>query len=481
MPSTYFRTRETFLRILGFIYLAAFISFWVQVEGLIGSKGILPLPNFLEFVRQQTGPERFWALPTLCWLNSSDTFLHILCAAGTFLSLALILGVAPAPILFLLWVLYLSLVTAGQDFMEFQWDNLLLETGFLAIFLAPLRLRPRLFDSTSPSKMVLWLLRWLLFRLMFSSGFVKLASGDSAWRNLTALTFHYETQPLPTWVGWYAHQLPVWFQKFSCAVMFGMELGVPFLIFMPRRLRILGSWLLISFQVLILLTGNYCFFNLLTIALCLLLLDDRAWPFSMFGKKAEDSVRKSWAWPRWVTLPIFALILFVSGNQMLRLLGFRIRWPEPLPSVLRTADVFRSINHYGLFAIMTTSRPEIIVEGSRDGVTWQAYEFKWKPGDWERAPEFNLPHQPRLDWQMWFAALGSYRQNPWFMNFLVQLLEGSPPVLKLLEKNPFQDTPPRYVRAVLYDYHFTDLATMRDRGPWWRRSEKGYYAPVVSL
>ena len=480
MPCTYFRSREFFLRILGAINLAAFVSFWIQVDGLIGSNGILPVKDFLELVSRQVGFVRYWELPTLCWLNSSDAFLHFLCGAGAFLSIVLIFGIAPAPVLFFLWVLHLSLVNVGQDFLEFQWDNLLLEVGFLAIFLAPLRLRPRLTDESPPPKLTLWFFGWLLFRLMFSSGLVKFTSGDPTWRSLTALQYHYETQPLPTWIGWYAHQLPAWFQKFSCGVMFAIEGVVPFFIFGPRPFRLFASSVLIGFQILILLTGNYCFFNLLTIALCLLLIDDDAWPLSFRAKRAEGTNQGSRAWPSWAVAPVMILILLVSANQMTRLLGIKIRWPEPVPAVIRTASAFRSVNGYGLFAVMTTSRPEIIVEGSNDGITWRGYEFKWKPGDVSDAPRFNLPHQPRLDWQMWFAALGSYRQNPWFINFLKRLLEGSPPVLKLLEKNPFPDFPPRYVRAIVYDYRFTDLLTLRARGEWWRRSYKGLYCPVIS-
>ncbi len=463
--------RDLFLKILALIYLAAFVSFWVQADGLIGSQGILPIKSFLELVSRQWGEMRYAALPTLCWINSSDAFLHFLCGAGVFLSIVLIFGIAPAPILFFLWLLYLSLVNAGQDFMEFQWDSLLLEAGFLAIFLAPLRLKPKFWDDSPPSRIALWLFRWLLFRLIFSSGFVKLASGDPVWRNLTALTYHYETQPLPTWIGWLVHQWPTSFQKFSCGFVFVSELGIPFLLFGPRPFRIFSAGMLIFFQILILLTGNYCFFNLLTLALCFLVMEDSSQPESPGGR--------SLAWPSWAAAPVFALILLISGNQMMRLVGFRVRWPKPVSAVLLSVSAFRTVNSYGLFAVMTTSRPEIIVEGSKDGMRWETYEFKWKPGDLKRAPQFVIPHQPRLDWQMWFAALGNYHRNPWFMNFLTQLLEGSPPVLKLLKNNPFPDVPPRYIRATVYDYHFTNRATLRREGTWWRRTPRGLYCPVL--
>ena len=432
--------------------------------GLIGSQGILPLGRFLEAVRGVTGPERYWLVPTLSWINSSDGFLHFLCGTGILFSLAAILGILRTPSLCLLWLIYLSLVVSGQDFMEFQWDNLLLEAGFLAILL-----------SLSPA--ALWLLGWLLFRLMFSSGFVKLASGDATWRNLTALNFHYETQPLPTWIGWYAHQLPEWMQKFSVSTMFVVEIFVPFLIFGPRRLRLFACAALISLQVLIAATGNYCFFNLLAVALCLLLIDDACWPQRLLPKSQTDEG----GWRKWVIVPFAGIILTVSSMLMTHLLGVRLPWPLPMAVLYQVVSPLRSVNGYGLFAVMTTKRTEIVLEGSRDGVEWKPYEFKWKPGDPKRRPGFVAPHQPRLDWQMWFAALGTARQNPWFLHVMERLLEGSPEVVALLEKNPFPKEPPRYLRAASYDYHFTDLAERRSQGTWWRREREGLYLPTVSL
>lgn len=470
-PPTYFISSRLFLRLLGLIYLIAFISFWTQADGLIGKNGILPAADFLGSIAKQTGPERYGLVPTLCWLNTSNAFIHFLFAGGVVLSVLLILGFSPSLVLGGLWVFYLSLATVGQDFLEFQWDNLLLETGFLAIFL-----------GKRPSKIVLWLFRWLLFRLMFSSGVMKLVSGDPTWQNLTALQFHYETQPLPTWIGWYAHQLPGWFQMFSVGVMFAIELGIPFLIFMPRRLRLFGCFALITFQGLIAATGNYCFFNLLTVALCFLLLDDFVkWGRFSFLANVKKRTVPIFRWPKWVVLPLAGIILLVSTMQMIRQFRIQVRWPVPAVMLYQLAAPFRTVNPYGLFAVMTTSRPEIIVEGSNDGETWLEYEFKWKPGDLKQRPGFVAPHQPRLDWQMWFAALGTYRQNPWFINFCYRLLQGSPEVLKLLEKNPFSEKPPRYLRALVYHYRFTDPATLHAQGNWWRRKSKGPYIPVLSL
>lgn len=499
-PPDHFRVRRVFLRALAVIYLIAFASLWSQLEGLVGSKGILPADQFMSGAKAQVkanglGLDRFRLLPTLCWFNASDSFLHWQCAAGVGLALLLLIGIAPAPCLFLLWLIYLSLSAVGRDFLSFQWDILLLETGFLAIFFAPLQLWPRPACATPPSRLVLWLLRLLLFKLMFQSGCVKLMSADSLWRNLMALTVHYETQPLPTWIGWYAHQLPLWFQKSSCAIMFGLELLIPFLIFAPRRPRIFAAALLALLQLLILLTGNYTFFNWLTLVLCVTLLDDffllRMFGFlsrrPMEGAKPEiASVRLLTSaatkhWRRVITVPLAAVVVPVTGLQLLVTFGLQPPVLQPIAAVHQWIAPFRSLNLYGLFAVMTPSRPEIIVEGSNDGVTWLPYEFKYKSGDLKRRPAFVAPHQPRLDWQMWFAALGRWQDNPWFGNFCGRLLQGSPEVLALLEVNPFPDRPPRSIRATVYDYRFTNLEQRRQTGDWWRRENPREYLPVVSL
>jgi hypothetical protein len=465
-PQSYL-ARWLFLRFLGAIYLIAFLSFWIQVEGLIGSNGILPAAELMQRAHERI-PWRFDLLPTLAWFNASDRFLHFLCGGGVFFSLLLIAGFLQPVVLFLLWLFYLSLVTVSGEFLSFQWDNLLLETGFLAIFFAPFQLLPRFSRESPPSRIVLWLLWWLLFRLMFESGWVKLLSGDPTWRNLTALTYHYETQPLPTWIGWYVHQLPEWFQKFSCTLMFAIELIAPFFIFGTRRFRLAAFGILVGFQLLIAATGNYTFFNLLTIVLCLLLLEE---PSPSAG---GSSVRKV------MVAAVAGLILFVTGFQLLGMFLGRRNLPQPIRKALGVIAPFRSINNYGLFAVMTAKRPEILIEGSADGETWKAYGFKYKPGDVDKHPGFVAPHQPRLDWQMWFAALGRCEHNPWFLNFMRRLQEGKPEVLKLLASNPFPDHPPAHLRAVLYEYHFTTLDMKRADGSWWWRSELGLYCPVLS-
>src|SRR5262245_18164384 len=497
-PYTYILASWAFLRLLGLVYVIAFGSLWIQLDGLIGHEGIVPVAPLLAAAQHRLGIERWWQFPTLCWLDASDGFLYLLCGVGVGLGLLVMLGLLPALNLLALWALYLSFATVCQPWLGFQWDNLLLETGFLSVWLAPLTLHDRLRRAVPPSPLTLCSLRWLLMRLIFASGVVKLSSGDATWRNLTALIYHYETQPLPTWIGWYAHQLPMAWQRASTLVMFGIELVIPWLILAPRRLRLIACGCLVAFQLLIAATGNYGFFNLLTLLLCLLLCDDAVWPrvwrarldvspfpTSAMAEGAQLNVPPSSAqprrWPVWLIAPITLVIFIPSLIQTIGSFRWHIQWPTPIPQVMNWVAPFRTVNSYGLFAVMTTSRPEIIVEGSNDGQTWLPYAFSWKPGNVMRRPGFVAPHMPRLDWQMWFAALGSAQYQPWFQHFVERLLQGTPAVVGLLTHNPFPHTPPRYIRAVVYTYHFTDRATQRTTGAWWRRERQGLYMPVMSL
>lgn len=484
-PPTYYGARWLFIKALALCYLAAFGAMAVQWPGLLGSNGLLPAADFLARARAQLGPSSFWALPSVFWWSAGDAALKAVCWSGTALSLLLLLGLAPGPILLALWALYLSIVNVGQDFLGFQWDILLLEAGFLAIFLAPWSLRPGLGRKSPPEAAFLWLLLWLLFRLMFESGCVKLTSGDPTWRSLTALYYHYQTQPLPTPLAWYAQQLPHAFQRLSCGLMFCIELGAPWLIFSPRRPRLLAFVSLLSLQVLIALTGNYCFFNLLAAALTLPLLDDstlRRWlPGVLSRRLAVQPEPAASSWRLWAAVPVGVLAVGVGLLQLTEVFGARPELPAPARAVLEEVEAFHLVNGYGLFAVMTTQRNEISIEGSDDGRDWLEYRFRWKPEDLARRPRFVAPYQPRLDWQMWFAALGPYDQSPWFMNLIGRLLQGSPSVLALLANNPFPDHPPRMIRSLIYEYRFTTPAQRRATGDWWTRRLLGLYSPVVAL
>jgi predicted DCC family thiol-disulfide oxidoreductase YuxK len=479
-PPTYFAARRWFLRALGLIFLIAFVSLWVQIAGLIGSNGITPVSEFLSAARQQLDDRALSILPTLCWFNSSDAFLHFLCGSGAVFSVLLICGIAPAWSLVALVTFYLSLTIAGQTFLSFQWDILLVETGFLAILLAPWRLWWTRTNEPRVSRVGIFLLKLLLFKLILMSGAVKLTSGDDCWWNLRALDYHYWSQPLPNVIAWWADQHPEWFKKFSVAFCLVVELIVPFLIWSPRRLRLLACSLLIFLQLAIAATGNYNFFNLLTIALCMLLIDD-----AVFRRKSPPVTDHCCKFVDRLSMCVATIVIIFTLPLNARLIYSAFKpeeeWSPLLGSVYARAESFRIVNGYGLFRVMTKDRKEIIIEGSADGIDWQSYEFKWKPGGVKRAPGWCAPHQPRLDWQMWFAALGSYRQNPWFVQTVIALLHGKPRVAALFEENPFPESPPRYIRATLYRYRFTSAEEHRQTGAWWKRQALGEYLPSVSL
>jgi len=477
-PPTYFWARRWFLRALGLIYLIAFVSFWVQVDGLIGSNGILPVSQFLPAAHQQLGRDAYCLLPTLCWFNSGNTFLHFLCGGGVVFSLLLIAGIIPIVSLIALFAFYLSLTLAGQTFLGFQWDILLIETGFLSIFLAPWQLVPKREREPPISRAALFLLKLLLFKLLLMSGVVKLTSGDDCWWNLTALDYHYWSQPLPTVFGWWGDQHPEWFKKFSVAFCLTVEIIAPFFIWAPRRLKLIAVGLIVFLQIAIAVTGNYCFFNLLTIALCLLLIDDAA-----IGRKHATVIDRRYSHRLSNYGAIAVIIITLPVNAWLIFTAFKPEavWPRSLSVVYEHLEAFRIVNSYGLFRVMTRDRREIVIEGSADGVDWLPYELKWKPGDVKRAPAWCAPHQPRLDWQMWFAALGSARDRVWFEYLVARLLEGEPDVTRLFARNPFPQGPPRYIRAVFYRYRFTTADEHRQTGAWWRRQELGEYFPTVSL
>ena len=465
--------------------------------GLIGSHGILPVGDYFRAVREATGRADWWDVPSLLWLNSSDAAVRAAWILGALAALVAVAGRWQRAALAVCLVLWLSVCAAGQDFLSFQWDILLVEAGFLAVFADRSRVR-------------VWLFRWLIFRLMFFSGAVKLLSHDPTWRDLTALSFHYETQPLPTPVAWYLAQLPMGFQKASTLFVFLVELVVPFLFFAPKRLRHVAAWVTIALQVLILISGNYTFFNILTIALTMWLFVEpqvgqitdlplETPPSSdlvaldLVGQAGQAVSPVQAAEGRPVTdLPASDLRLVTHTHRAISVLlaafigvvsallcleRFSVDLPPGGAEILHEVAPLRLVNSYGLFAVITTTRPEIIVEGSNDGLTWLAYEFPYKPGDPLRAPPVVAPHQPRLDWQMWFAALGTYQQNRWFESFMARLLQGEPSVLHLLRYNPFPNAPPKFARARLYQYHFTHFG---ERG-WWTREEEGLYFPVASL
>jgi hypothetical protein len=468
-----------FLRGLGLVFLLAFLSLWPQILGLIGSRGVLPAAPFLRAVAEQVGSERYRLLPTLFWLGAGDGALHLVCGLGIAFSLLLLLGV-------------------GRDFMGFQWDALLVETAIcsLPLVILPLRLRPRLpLQGPGPIAAGRWLLFALLLRFMFAAAWAKLASGDATWRDLTALDYHFFTQPLPTPLAYYAHQLPRWPKQVATFLMFVIELVVPFSVLWPRARR-WAALLLIGLQCAIAATGNYGFFNLLSALLAVPLLPD-AWLRRILpvrlrtaateGEGGEEAAEKGVLFLSrlrgriaiGVRAILFGGLLSLSGIQALLMLFSEEKVPAWAQRWLEWTAPFQLANHYGLFAVMTRERPEIVIEGSPDGVSWTPYEFKYKPGALDERPHWSAPHQPRLDWQMWFAALRSRRRGGWFDGLCIRLLQGSPDVLWLFDGDPFQGRRPRYVRVRLYQYRFTTPSEQRRTGAYFvREAPLPFISPV---
>lgn len=492
-PSTYCFTSWIFPRALGVIGIIAIISFWVQANGLIGSEGILPLPRFIEGVEdylKSTNLEgsKLLYLPTLFWINQSDVAIHTLFSAGLITSVCLTLGLCPALTTFLFWLFYLSLVIAGQIFLSFQWDILLLEMSFLTIFFSSWKMKDRLRFHSDPSRLGRMLIWLLLFRLYFESGIVKFQSfglGEiNTWRDLTTLNYHYWSQPLPTWTSWYFHHLPTWFHQFSLYLLYTVELGLPFLILGPRRIRNLGFLGMVLLQVAIILTGNYGFFNILTITLCISLIDDQSLPHILRTKISTSRKNNNpQLWLRNAHLvmlvPIALIFVCVSSFQLLqscedsRESSATRKWMQEHKKLRDTyswISRFHTINAYGLFRVMTMTRPEIVISGSDTGLEWKEYHFKYKPGNPQRRPSFCLPYMPRLDWQMWFAGLSYERSHTfpqWFGRFLEELLKGNAAVTNLLDTNPFPENPPRFFRIQLYHYTFADPSMRAEDDRWW--------------
>lgn len=472
-PPRYDIVSWLFVRGVALIYFFAFLSFGMQSLGLIGSQGIIPVAKTTEVVYQHIGAIGYRLYPMVFWFNASDFMVQATCWVGALLSLVLFFNIIPRISLILLYGLYLSLCSAGLFFMSFQWDIYILEVGILTLFL---------FGWSKP--IGIWLLRWLLFRFIFAGGMVKILSGDPTWRDLSALSYYFITEPLPTPLAYYAAHLPDTVLTFCTGAALFIEIFVPFLIFFPRRIRFAGALTILFMQTLILLTGNYNFFNLLTMLLCLVCFDDAALQkilplrFTQWIPKTLTSVRPH-------KIASAAAITFVIVTVSISLLQFYVRFGGTVATPIAMAADYiaplRIVNTYGPFAVMTTKRDELILEGSRDGKTWVEYSFKYKPGDVLGPLKWNIPFQPRLDWQMWFAALGSLRDNIWLNNLVGRILTNSPAVIGLLGTNPFPDVPPLYLRFQIYDYQFTSSKERDETDAVWKRTLIGQYMAASHL
>jgi lipase maturation factor 1 len=526
--------RWIFLRALALIYFSAFYSLLFQIKGLIGLEGVLPAHDYLAVVAEQLGLTRYWYAPSLYWISSSSTALMTITWIGLAASLIAFLNIWPRLCFFICFVCFLSFIAASSVFSSYQSDGMLLEAGFIALFFAPRGILPGWGAHDPPSRMSQFLLQWEWFRIYFESGIVKLLSGDVEWRNFTAMDEYYQNGPLPTWIGWYAEHLPHWFHAATVGGTLALELGLVFMMFFPRRVRLICFFIVTPWEVGVILTANYTFLNYLVLSLGFLLLDDKflmrfvpaRWrpreeqfrppepataqeteepSLSIFasesilpaggtdapavesGPRTEASARRSrlerigfywWAAGLAFSVVMLTWIFYDTTAEMILLPLHEI----PVPTApIAALEPFRIANQYGLFAVMTRGRYEIEFQGSDDGQNWTAYQFRNKPQAINEAPRIYAPYQPRFDWNLWFASLGEWRQNEMVALTEERLLVSSPDVLALFRNDPFPQIPPRYVRAVLWQYWFTSMDEKRRTGNWWRRKYLGLYAPELTL
>jgi hypothetical protein len=518
-PRNRFAPRWFFLRALAAIYFSAFLALVFQIKGLIGPNGVLPAQHFLNAVAQSTGSLRFYYVPSLFWISSSSHAMMLVTGIGILASIAAFLNAWPRLSFFVCFLCFLSFVTAAGDFSGYQSDGMLLEAGFLALFFAPRGLWPGWGLQSPPVRASLFLLLFEWFRIYFESGIGKLLSGDPEWRHLTAMDDYYQNGPLPTWIGWYVQHLPHWFQVATAGGTLVLEIGIVWMLFLPRRIRLICFFIVTPWEIGVILTANYAFLNYLVLFLGFLLLDDRSVSgliparfrfesepstessesenaaLSILTTRPDESDSDSKSAPRRkpvvvrgfgghfqaIRLALAAVMLswiaYVTTAEMLRM-----PWPEfPLfTQPIAALEPFRIANQYGLFEVMTRGRYEVEFQGSNDGQTWTPYLFLHKPQALNEAPGLYAPYQPRFDWNLWFASLTDWDQANIVPLTEERLLQGDPDVLALFRANPFPQAPPRYVKAVLWQYWFTSMEEKRQTGNWWRREMLGLYAPVLT-
>jgi hypothetical protein len=504
--ANHFIARWLFLRALGLVYFSAFFALLFQVRGLIGSQGILPAIEYLHAV-QTLGLLRFWYTPTLLWLSSSDRLLMALCWIGLIASVVLVANVWPRVMLAVCFLCFLSFVSAAQDFSGYQSDGMLLEAGFLSLFLAPAGLYPGLGRKQAPVRAAMFLLLWEWFRIYFQSGMVKLESGDPTWRNLTAMYEYYQNGPLPTWIGWYLQHLPTWFHIASAAMTLVMELILVWMAFLPGRWKTACFFVVTVWQVFVIATANYAFLNYLVLVLAIFLLDDAfllrfipsRWRARMIEKALGAGVAKLGE-PLALDLKANPLtgVTAVDSLTTIRssLLAVALTWifyatvvpfvqmfwrEAPLPAKpVAWLEPFRIANQYGLFAVMTPHRYEIEFRGSNDGEHCVAYPLSLQTAGAKGTPRIYAPYQPRFDWNLWFASLGSWQTeshrsaNRRVAHRKRSCRAGAPCW------QSFPSAPPRVVRAVLWQYWFSSPEQKHTSGVWWSRQFLGNYAPTLT-
>jgi hypothetical protein len=475
---TYRLTRFAILRLLGLVYLVAFLVFVEQSPALLGAHGLTPAGDYLHRIESALGSraEGFLRLPSVFWWRASDSFLARVGWVGVVLSLMVLLGYANVLSLTLLWFLYLSIVHVGQDWYQFGWEIQLLETGFLAIFLCPLR-DGSPFPRRPTPRIPIWLFRFVIFRIMLGAGLIKLR-GDPCWRDLTCLAYHYETQPIPNPLSPVLHSMPLWFHKIGALFNDLCELVAPFFVFGPRRLRHLAGVLLVCFQVILILSGNLSFLNWLTIVPALACFDDSFWRVLMPRTIVERAAKARGAgfhrFQQVASTALLVVVTYLSISPLANLLSSR--------QVMNTSfNQLHLVNTYGAFGTVGRERTELIFEGTEDpvpddGARWKQYEFPCKPGALERRPCVISPYHYRLDWLLWFAAMSRPEQYPWTLHLVWKLLENDPVTLELVKENPFPKTPPRFIRVELYRYRFAPFGS----AAWWTREKVSPWLPALS-
>jgi len=491
-------SRWIFLRCIGLFFFAAFYSLLFQARGLIGPDGLLPAGDYLRAVAEQAGAWRWWYVPTVFWLGSGSRALVLLCCLGMLASLLLVLNLWPRATMLMCLVAFVSFISVLRTLSSYQSDGMLAEAAFLCLFFAPPGLRPGLGRSHPASRASLFLLQWLWFRIYFESGLAKILSGEPEWRTLTAMNEFFQNAPLPTWIAWYAHHLPSWLHVGAAGFTLLLELVLVWMLFCGRRFRIVLFWIVTPWQIAIILTSNYGFLNYLVLALGILLIDDKflsrfaRWARGVTGTPAAAPAPLS---PVALAPPPETRVGRIFAATQLGLASFFLTWifyataaqlvwaVAPGASLLpaqpvRALEPFRVAVPFGLFAVMTRGRYEVEFQGSNDGVTWTAYPFRYKPQDPDRASRIFAPYEALFDWDLWFASIDTWQENPWVVQTEERLLTNTPSVLALFSGNPFRDSPPLQVRAVVWQYWFTDWEERR-RGLWWRREMLGLYAPQI--
>lgn len=517
--------RWIFLRALALIYFSAFYSLLFQIKGLIGPKGILPAEQYLAAVARALSGMKYWYAPSLYWISSSSTALMTVTWIGLAAAVIAFLNLWPRLSFFVCWLCFLSFVASSSEFSSYQSDGMLLEAGFLALFFAPRGLMPGWGAHDPPSRASLWLMQWEWFRIYIESGMVKLLSGDEQWRTMTAMDEYYQNGPLPTWIGWYAEHLPHWFHAATALGTLVMELGIVLMLFFPRRVRLICFCIVTPWEIAVILTANYTFLNYLVLSLGFLLLDDgmlqRLVParwrpevsliapsmetrdeekLSILATEgspvADDGAETAAAMdvrvrPQWqrrlerhghaLGLAVSAVMLtWIAYDTTAEMLGLPLRGIQLPTAPIAVLDPFRIANQYGLFAVMTRGRYEIEFQGSNDGENWTPYLFRNKPQLLNEAPRIYAPYQPRFDWNLWFCSLSDWQQSQIVPRTEELLLTNDADVLELFRDNPFSKAPPKFVRAVLWQYWFTSLEEKRSTGNWWRRKYLGLYAPELT-